>query len=151
MAKYFTYSEFIKSSTAKRLGIDNTPPTEEIQDNIIELMRVMDIIREKWTVYCKDNCLPNPQIIITSGYRCEALNKAVKGSQTSSHKIGSAADFKARNGQNSALFKVTQETLYNENIPFDQLIDENNCAWIHLGLKNRNNGRRGQVKALWTD
>ena len=52
MAKYFVYSEFIKSETAKKLNIDNTPKEEYIQDNILEMMRVMDKIRERWTDYC---------------------------------------------------------------------------------------------------
>lgn len=148
MSKYFVYSEFVRSSTAERLGIDNNPQEEYIQDNIIEMMRVMDKIRERWTYYCKDNCLQDPAIIVNSGYRCDALNEAVGGSKTSSHKIGSACDFEARNGRNSDLFKVAQQTLYDEGIPFDQLIDEHGGDWIHLGLKNRNGERRGQVKAL---
>ena len=55
MANYFTFRELIKSATADRLGIDNTPKEEYIQDNIIELMRVLDGIREGWTVKCKEN------------------------------------------------------------------------------------------------
>ena len=53
MAKWFTYGEFIKSATADKLGIDNTPTDETIQDNIIELMRVLDGVREEWSIKCK--------------------------------------------------------------------------------------------------
>lgn len=148
MAKYFTYSEFTKSETAKKHNIDNVPKDEYIQDNILELMGVMDIIREKWTDFCEDNYLSNPEIIITSGYRCNALNEVVGGSKTSAHKIGAACDFKAKNGQNGDLFGVVQDTLFNNGISWDQLIDESNLTWIHLGLKNINNEKRHQIKKL---
>lgn len=150
MAKYFTVYEFIKSDTAKKLNIDNTP-NEEQMDNILELMKVMDKIRERWTDYCEQNYLQNPEIIVNSGYRCNDLNEAVGGSKTSAHKIGSACDFEAKNGHNSDLFKVVQQTLYDEGIMWDQLIDENDGAWIHLGLQNRNGIRRMQIKSLWSE
>lgn len=148
MAKYFSYYEFIKSDTANKLGIDNTPTSERIQNNIIELMRVMDIIRESWTKYCKENYLNSPAIIINSGYRCEALNKALNGSKTSAHKIGSACDFEALNGHNKALYEVTKNVLEDNDIPFDQLLDEFNMSWIHLGLRNLNNEQRKQIKKI---
>lgn len=148
MAKYFTYSEFIKSETAKKLNIDNTPTEEYIQDNILELMRIMDKIRENWTEYCTLNYFPHPEIIINSGYRCNALNKAVGGSETSAHRIGSAVDFEAKNGHNSDLFKVVQKTLYDEWIMWDQLIDEHDGAWIHLGLKTKDGIKRMEIKTL---
>ena len=148
MCKWFTYGEFIKSETANKLNIDNTPTEEFIQDNIINLMRIMDKIRERWTDYCEDNCLQNPQIIINSGYRCEELNKAVKGSKTSAHKIGAACDFEALNGRNKELFEVVQNTLKEYEIPFDQLINENNYEWIHLGIVNLLGLSRKEVKSL---
>ena len=82
MAKYFTYYEFIKSDTANRLKIDNTPTSPTVQNNILEMMKVMDKIRENWTQYCKENYLGSAAIIVNSGYRSEALNKAVNGSKT---------------------------------------------------------------------
>ena len=147
MAKYFTPYEFIKSDTANRLKIDNTP-TPQVMDNIIQVMRVMDVIRENWTQYCKENYLGSPAIIVNSGYRSEALNKAVNCSKTYAHKIGEACDFEALNGQNKALFEVTKKTLLDNNIPFDQLLDEWNWSWIHLGLKNLQGLQRRQIKSM---
>lgn len=148
MAKYFTYFEFIKSDTATKLKLDNTPTKEYIQDNILELMGVMDKIRERWTEYCEENCLPNPQIIVNSGYRSEALNKALKGSKTSAHKIGAACDFEAKNGQNKALFGVVKETLMEHRIKFEELINENNYSWIHLALKDMNGNQKMEIFEL---
>lgn len=148
MAKYFVWTEFTKSETAEQLDINNEPFSEIIQDNILELMRVMDKIREEWTFYCDEYCLGEPSIIITSGYRCDALNKAIGGSSTSAHKIGAACDYEASNGHNKELFEVSQKVLRECCISFDQLIDERNYSWIHLGLKNLNDERRKMVMHL---
>lgn len=145
MAKYFTYFEFIRSATAEELEIDNEPKEEYIQDNILELMGVMDKIREEWTDYCEDNCLKDPQIIVNSGYRCEALNTAIKGAKNSAHKNGSTVDFEAKNGHNKALFGTVRRVLSKYDIAYDQLINEHNYSWIHLGLKNNNGQQRKQT------
>ena len=66
MSKYFSPYEFFKSDTAKKLGINNEPD-EDKTNNILQLIKIMDIFRERWTEYCEENCLGNPAIIITSG------------------------------------------------------------------------------------
>lgn len=136
MAKFFVFSEFTKSDTAKKLDIDNTPNSEE-SENIIYMMRMMDKIRERWTVYCEENYLQNPQIIVTSGFRCEELNKAVKGAKTSQHRVGSAVDFEAKNRQNKALFEVILDMIEDGEIICSQLIwekgNEDNPDWLHIG------------------
>ena len=60
--KYFSLGEFVNSPTAKRLGIDNLP-TFEIVDNLNRLADYLDGIREK---------LGKP-ILINSGYRSPLL------------------------------------------------------------------------------
>lgn len=149
MAKYFTFSEFTKSSTAKKLGIDNTPTDEYIQDNIIELMRVLDGVREAWTVKCKKEYWGNPSIIVNSGYRCDALNDAIGGSKTSAHSIGAAADIEPANGKNREFLRFIEQYLLDNHIPFDQLVNEKPVngvpSWIHIGLKNRDGKQRRMV------
>lgn len=149
MAKYFTYSEFTKSETARKLGIDNTPTDETIQDNIIELMRVLDGVREAWTIKCKENCWGNPAIIVNSGYRCDALNNAIGGSKTSAHSIGAAADIEPKNQRNREFLRFLEQYLLDNHIPFDQLINEHPKndipSWVHIGLKNREGKQRRMV------
>lgn len=134
MAKYFVFKEFTESEAADRLKIDNTPTEEYIQDNILQMMHIMDKIREKWTDYCEENYLENPAIIVNSGYRCEALNKALNGSKTSQHRYGAATDFEALNGENKALFDMVVDMIEKKEIRCSQLIDERDYAWIHIGL-----------------
>ena len=78
MGKYFTLKELIKSDVASRCKINNSPTKEEIANinNLID--NILDPLREAYG---------NP-IIVTSGYRCEKLNKLVKGSKTSQHRFG---------------------------------------------------------------
>jgi uncharacterized protein YcbK (DUF882 family) len=117
--KYFTIKELCKSSTATQKGIDNSP-NSEIVNNLTQLVdNILDPLREEY----------KKPIRVNSGYRSEALNKAVGGSKTSQHRFGLAADITAGSkSENKKLFNLAQEL----NLPFDQLIDESNFSWIHI-------------------
>lgn len=134
MTEHFTLNEFIKSPTAKRLKIDNTP-TDEIISNLLELSVMLEKIR---AVY-------NKPIIITSGYRCYKLNKAVGGAVTSQHMLGQAADIRSVSDSvkdNKELFDICKRLVDNGTIRVGQLIDEYNYNWIHIStdrLKNKHN------------
>ena len=118
--KYFTFDELCKSATAEAKGIDNTP-TEEVKKNLENLVKyVLDPLREKY----------GKPIYVNSGYRSEALNKAVGGSKTSQHVLGMAADIDARTTKgNEELFDLIAK-----NFVFDQLIDEKDYSWIHVSF-----------------
>lgn len=74
-------------------------------------------------------------LIITSGYRCPGLNKAVGGSSTSQHKLCEAIDFKAKG--------MTDEQvackLAASDLKFNQLIIESNgkSEWVHISIGAR--------------
>lgn len=119
--KYFTLNELIKSDTAKRLKITNIPNFQEKKNVELLVDNILDPLRE---VYKKP-------IIVTSGFRCEALNKVVGGSKNSHHRTGQAADIRTIEDtpeENKKLFDLIQEL----NLPFDQLIDEYNFDWVHV-------------------
>ena len=80
--KYFTIHELTKSTTAKKLGINNTPSEEELHNIRTLIEVVLDPLRQAW----------GRPILVNSGYRCGALNKAVGGAKTSHHLKGMAAD-----------------------------------------------------------
>ena len=134
LSKHFTLDEFIKSATATRLGIDNTPDEKVLNciqalvDNVLEPLRVH---------YGRP-------IIITSGYRCPKLNKVVGGSSTSQHVIGQAVDIRSVSDSredNKELFDMILEM----KLPFDQLINEFGYDWVHVSFGPRN--RRQVLKA----
>lgn len=117
--QYFTIKELCKSSTAVQKKIDNTP-NSEIVNNLEQLVEnILDPLRREY----------GKPIRVNSGYRCDALNKAVGGSKTSQHRYGLAADITAGSKfENRKLFILAQKL----NLPYDQLIDEKGYSWIHI-------------------
>lgn len=127
--KYFTINELIRSDTARIKCIDNPPSTDIVAALTRLIYNILDPIRERWG---------NP-IRVNSGYRCPVLNKAVKGSVTSQHLKGEAADITTGSKEgNKKLFELIQ-TL---DLPFDQLIDEKNYSWLHISHRKDNNRRQ---------
>ena len=125
--KYFTIKELTKSDVAKRNKINNTPTMQEEANLVALVENILDPLRE---VYGKP-------IIVTSGFRCERLNKLVKGSKTSQHRFGQAADIRTVEDtieENKKLFDLVQKL----NLPYDQLIDEYNYDWVHVSYSPRN-------------
>jgi uncharacterized protein YcbK (DUF882 family) len=122
--KYFTIKELCQSSTATQKGIDNTP-NSEIVNNLTQLVdNILDPLRKEY----------GKPIKVNSGYRCDALNKAVGGSKTSYHRFGLAADITAGSkSENKKLFTLAQKL----NLPFDQLIDEKGYSWIHISFSTK--------------
>ena len=134
LTEHFTLKELTSSPTAIRFGIDNTP-TGEIISNLLELSQLLEKIR---TIY-------NKPIIVTSGYRCYKLNKAVGGAVTSQHLLGQAADIRSVSDSvkdNKELFDIILKMVNNGQIKVGQLIDEYGYNWIHVStdhLKNKHN------------
>lgn len=149
MGKYFSIEELTHSATAISKGIDNTPTSTEVKNNLLELISVLDGIREGWTVLCEKNNWGTASVIVNSGYRSDALNKAIGGSKTSAHSIGAAADIEPKNQRNKEFYEYCKEYLEEHQIPFDQLINEKPVkgipSWIHIGLKNRKGEQRRMV------
>ena len=118
--KYFKLSEFINSATANRLGIDNIS-SFEVVDNLNRLADYLDSIRAKF----------GKPILISSGYRCPMLNKAVGGVVNSQHLKGLAADLVCSDMEK--LLSIIRETK-----GFDQVITEHNKGsksyWIHVSV-----------------
>ena len=103
-------------------------------------MNFLDGVREGWTKECKDKGYGDAAIVVNSGYRSEALNKVVKGSKTSEHLLGTAADIEPKNGRNKEFFEWLRTYLSDKQ--FSQLINEypdksGRPSWVHLGIKGR--------------
>lgn len=123
--QYFTINELTASNTAQARGIDNTP-NAKTQASLTQLIEnVLDPVRRIW----------GRPITVNSGYRCPALNAAVKGASNSQHLKGEAADITTGSSDgNRKLF----EKISASGIPFDQLIDESGYSWIHISYSDRN-------------
>lgn len=132
LSTHLTLAEMIRSETAKRRGISNQPRPEHLDNMKVLAKKIFEPIR---------GFFKSP-IYISSGYRSEALNKAIKGSRTSQHSIGQAIDIDM---DGSGLISNKQVFDYiKDNLEFDQLIwefgDANNPDWVHVSYaegKNR--------------
>ncbi len=123
----FTLEELVYSQTAERLGIDNTPSQEVISKLTLLCQQILQPIRDKY----------GKPINVSSGFRCDALNKAVNGSATSQHKYGEAADIVSQENDvahNKELFELIVKMIDNGEITVGQLINEHNYDWIHVSL-----------------
>ena len=119
--KFFTLRELTKSDTAIRKGIKNAPSKLE-ENNLIALVEnILDPLREAY----------GKPIIVTSGFRCDELNRLIGGSKTSQHRTGQAADIRTvidTPEENKKLYDL----IIKLDLPFDQLIDEHNFDWVHV-------------------
>ena len=146
--QHFTIQELSASATAERLTIDNTPPRAAQRMLTILVEQLLDPIRRRY----------GAPIIITSGYRCPALNTAVGGVANSHHIVGCAADIVApllspqggksqtapflssplggseggRGDQTQYLFHLIVQMQHEGAIRFTQLIAEEGYRWLHI-------------------
>ena len=114
---HFPIRELTRSETAARLGIDNTPPADAVE-NMRRLIRdVLDPARE----------MLGMPVIVNSGYRCPELNRAVGGVPRSYHLAGRAADLNTGTADgNRRLFEILKM------LPHVELIWERGGTWIHV-------------------
>lgn len=137
--KNFSYDELIASATAKRLGLDNTPNEQE-KEKLRKLAEdVLQPIRDAW----------RSPIVVNSGFRSEAVNKAVGGAKNSQHRLGEAADISIGGKErNKKLFNFINKLIQKGTIKVGQLIDEYNYSWIHVSLPRTNGKPNNQVLHL---
>ncbi len=128
--KYFTIPELTRSVTAQKRGINNTPTPEAVKNLTALVDNVLDPLREQW----------GAPLIVTSGYRCPALNTAVGGVKTSHHKLGMAADLVTKENTPEANKRLF-ETLLKSGLKWTQAIWERNAkgqTWVHVAYDPAN-------------
>jgi len=122
LSDFFTLDEFVASQYASRHGIDNSPSLE-IVAKLTRTGLEMDKVRR----------LLGRPVIVSSGYRCPTLNRAIGSDDDSQHVKGEAVDFICP-GFGSPLDVFNKIRL--SCIEFDQLIVE--CGrWVHISFSPR--------------
>lgn len=119
-APHFSYEELTFSDYAVRHGIDNMPPPD-IEANLVTLSWWLEELRQYAVA----------PIIVTSGYRCEAVNQGIGGSESSAHMKGLAADIKCPKMTPLELAKLAANSMTATG--YDQIIHEFE-RWVHCGL-----------------
>ncbi len=124
ISKNITYAEAVKSKTAVRYDINNTPDEESLVNMKTIATKVFQHVREYY----------NTPIAVTSFFRSKELNRKLGGSSTSQHCTGEAIDLDA-----DVFGGVTNREIFDyikDNLEFDQLIwefgDNNNPNWVHV-------------------
>ena len=137
LSNNFSLNELIRSQTAERKGIDNTPSAEH-QENLKSLCtNVLQPIRDHF----------GKVVTVSSGYRSPELCIAIGSRTTSQHAKGEAADFEIFGVSNKEL----SDWIHN-NINYDQLIlefwspEDPNKGWVHCSY-SRDNNRKQYLRA----
>ena len=141
LSKNFSYEELTHSNVAERKGLKNRPRTKEEEKKVIEnlkalCMEVLQPLRD---------FLGKP-VVISSGYRCPELNKAVGGVKNSQHMKGEAADIHVESTEH--LLKIMHFIM--DETDFDQVIWERNRAgtqWVHVSYKREGVNRHQVVSS----
>jgi zinc D-Ala-D-Ala carboxypeptidase len=137
LSKSFTLNELTKSQEATRLGIDNTPSEEHIENLKILCEKILQPLRDYYGM----------PVSVSSGYRSVALCEAIGSSAKSQHTKGQAADFE--------IFGVANKDVAEfivQNLEYDQCIlefwNENdpNSGWVHCSY-SANSNRKQYLKA----
>lgn len=123
LSNNFTLRELVRSQTAERRGINNTPSDEIVESLKQTTRRILQPVRDHFGIPFSPS----------SGYRCEALSLAIGSSKKSQHNFGQAVDFEVPTIDNLTLAKWIDA-----NIDVDQLILEcyrygdPNSGWVHV-------------------
>ena len=140
LSQNVTLQEYIKSQTATRKGLDNTPNNDHLEKAKILFSNVVQKVRDNFGV-----------TVINSGYRGPALNEAVGGSSKSQHCKGEAVDIECPGTPNYDVAKWIED-----NLDFDQLILEfytpgiPDSGWVHVSYKSDGN-RKSVLTAMKED
>lgn len=119
----FLLEEFLRSDEAARLRLSNDPTPEHLANLRLTALG-LEMVR----------LILGKPVIITSGYRSPAVNRAVNGTPTSAHPMGYAADFKVAGMSLAAAARALAGRL-----PYDQLIYEHGRC-VHISFDPRLRG-----------
>jgi hypothetical protein len=139
LSENLSLAEVVRSETAKRKGVSNMPTPAHIENFKKLAENIFQPIRKHF----------GKPIHISSGYRSDALNKAIGGSKTSQHCKGEAIDIDMDGTS------ITNAQIFNyikDNLNFDQLIWEfgtaSNPDWVHVSYNSTGKQRKQILKAL---
>lgn len=128
LTPHFTVEEFTASDVAERRTIDNSLPATLL----LEAQRTCEMMERIRARLARLTGQEVP-IVITSGYRCLELNRAIGSADSSDHVRALAVDFKA--GRFGSAFQISKllAPLVGE-LEIGQLIHEYG-SWVHVSTR----------------
>ena len=138
LSDHFTLEEMIKSPTADKLGIKNTPTAEHIENMKYLCDKILEPVR---------NFFGKP-VTINSSYRNPEVNKAVGGVPTSQHSNGEACDFEIMGIDNKIVADYVADNLEHDQVILEFYNDgDKNSGWVHASIKRNGQNRRQKLLA----
>jgi len=119
LSPHFTFAELTHTD---HRSLNNSPTQIEI-NNLQRLAQFLETVK---------TTLSGKPIMINSAFRSKAVNDAVGSRDTSSHRLGLAADFRVPGMIPDAVVR----TIIAANLPFDQIIREFD-AWTHISISDK--------------
>ena len=158
LTEHFTLAEMCKTS----VNLKNVPNEAQIE-NLKRVCRWLELLRSRYNERYERASPPNSlserrggslrregsedePIVINSGFRSEAVNKAVGGSPTSNHLTGCAADIRVCGMEQALRYSVILLDISDESREdFDELLIERNARgaiWLHFAVRPTGNRRK---------
>ena len=138
LSPHFTLRELTKTS----VRIENVPSEAQVE-NLRRVCRWLERLRRRWNERYGDGEDP---IVVNSGYRSAAVNRAVGGVPTSNHLTGCAADIRVSGLEQLLRYAVILLDISDESKEdFDELLLERNKAgryWLHFAVRPSGNRRK---------
>ncbi len=132
LSPHFSLRELMRSQTATRRGLDNSPGETTITKLRGLCQNVLEPVRAQFGPFSP-----------SSGYRCAKLNALIGGSPNSRHVLGEAADFEVLGIDNLYVAWWVRD-----HVDFDQVILEfhelgdPNSGWVHCSYVGMGKNRK---------
>ena len=142
LSEHMTLAELCKTNT----GIENVQNEAQVE-NLRRVCRWLERLRRRWNdLYADDGGVGMEEpLIINSGYRSPAVNKAVGGAPTSNHLTGCAVDIRVAGLEQLLRYAVILLDISDESKEdFDELLLERKGAvmWLHFAVRPSGNRRK---------
>ena len=141
LSEHMTLAELCKTNS----GIENVPNEAQVE-NLKRVCRWLERLRKRWNDLYGDGDDP---IIINSGFRSAAVNKAVGGAPTSNHLTGCAVDIRCIGMEQALRYAAILLDISDmSREDFDELLIEQkrSVIWIHFAVRPSENRRRCNFK-----
>ncbi len=141
LSEHFDLAELCKTKT----GMENVPNEEQV-NNLRRVCQWLEKLRKRWNDLYGEGDDP---IIINSGFRSPAVNKAVGGVPTSNHLTGCAVDIRCVGMEQALRYAAILLDISDLNHEdFDELLIEQkkSVVWIHFAVKASGNRRRTSLE-----
>lgn len=138
LSEHFSLAEMCKTSA----NLDNVPNEAQVE-NLKRLCGWLEMLRSEWNKHYGEG---NDPIFINSGFRSEAVNKAVGGVKGSNHLSGCAADIRVAGIEQLVRYATILLDISDESREdFDELLLERSPKgnyWLHFAVRPSGNRRK---------